>query len=664
MSNYVRASARLRAICILALVSSVTAHVFPVTAFAQTAPEVLPELVITPTRSPEDPQRIGSAISVIEGREIAAWGSPSMADVLRRTPGLDVTENGGPGGLSYVRLRGAESRQTLVLIDNIRTGDAASTDGATDFSNISPDEIERIEILRGPQSALYGSDAMGGVINIITKKGARTPRTALIVEGGSFGTVSTRLATSGATDRTTWTLSVSGLHSDGFSRYAYRIGRLTSALATPLENDKTDRISGSARITHRLAETAEIDIGLRSVNTKAAVDNPGAFASPRDNRFDKSRQTLTTLYGKVSADALDGRLRNSLTIFTSLTDRLNRGAENCYDAPTFTTIACDAFFRSRRYGAEYQGDLDLGQIGKTTLGAKAELEEASNREIWLFPISANMPGFNGSQRTNSIFALHQLPLGPLSLSLGGRVDSVDGKSFPTWRATAAYNIIETGTKFRASAGTGAKAASLYQRFSIYGTPGLLPEYNFGYDAGIDQSLLDGRVKLSLTAFDTRYRDLFDFDFTANNFAGAYINIGRARISGLEASADAIIVPDEWRLRASYTRLRAVDLMRQQPLLRRPRDSVSLSALYSGIANLEIEGRLTFVGNRIDVQNDFPYSRVQMAPYGKADIRASYKVNDQLSIFARMENITDARYQEIRDYGTAGRSYYAGMQVTW
>ncbi len=657
MSKSPRACARIAA-------TSSVAFSFAAPALAQSAVEILPLLVITATRSPLEIQRSGSAINVIEGDEVTNWGARSLPDVLRQVPGLDITENGGIGGLSYVRLRGAEARQTLILIDNIRVGDAASTGGEMDMSNISPDDIARIEVLRGPQSALYGSDAMGGVINIITKKGARTPRSSISIEGGSYGTLAIRAATSGATESTSWAFSITGLHTDGFSRYGYRIGRITSTLLTPLERDSTDRIGGSARVTHRLGETAEVEIGFRRTHTNAKADNPGAFASPRDTRFDKGIQTFTTAYGKISAEALDGRMRNSITIFANWLDRVNRVQQGCFDA-FFNTYDCDYIFRSRRAGAEYQGDLDLGRAGKTTVGARTEYEEATNREMWLSPVTLNVPRFNASQRTNSIFALHQLPIGPFDFSLGGRVDSVDGVNvFPTWRATAAYTIAGTGTKLRASAGTGAKAPSLFQRFSQYGTPGLRPEHNFGYDFGIDQSLLDGRVKLSVTGFDTRYRDLFDFDPFGNNLVGAYINVGRARITGLEIFAEAIVVPEAWRVRASYTRLRAMDLMRNQLLLRRPRDTAYLAVTYTGVTNLEIEGRATFVGKRIDVQNDFPYSRVQMAPYGKLDMRATYKVNDNLSVFARAENITNARFEEIRDYGTPGRSFYAGMQVTW
>lgn len=655
MTDWFRAHARLCAVSFAALM-------LPSIAAAQSSPEALPELVITPLRMPEQPSRLGSAFTVVPQEEISAWGSKTLADALRQVPGLDITENGGAGGLSHVRLRGAESRQTLVLIDNVRVGDPGSTGGEMDMSNISPDDIERIEVLRGPQSALYGSDAMGGVINIITKKGAREQKSSLTFEGGSYGTLSTRLSTSGATERTSWAFSLSGFHSDGFSRYGYRIGRITSGLTIPLENDSTDRIAGSARVTHRFGETAEIDVGFRRSQIKANVDNPGAFIWPRDDTFDKTKQTLTNLYGKVSFDTFGGLMRNQVTLFSNWTDRTNRGLENCFEG--WSVYACDVIFRSRRVGAEYQGDINFGAFGKTVIGARTEVEEALNREIW-FPAFTNVPRFNGNQTTNSVFALHQATYGRWSVSLGGRVDVVDNTNvFPTWRATTAYNIDETGTKFRASAGTGAKAASLYQRFSIYGTPSLRPEHNFGFDVGVDQRLFNDRVKVSLTAFDTWYRDLFDFDFLGNGGNGAYINVGRARIKGLETSAEAIVVPDAWRVRAAYTNLRATDETTGLRLLRRPRDTASVAVIYTGLPNLEVEGRVTYVGERIDVLNDFPYSRVTMPSYGKFDSRVSYKVNEQLTLFARAENITNARYQQIRDYGTPGRSFFAGARVTW
>ncbi len=609
--------------------------------------------------------RSGSAVTVVDRRQIDAWGAKSVADVLRAQPGVDITENGGPGGLSLLSLRGSNPGQTLVLIDGLRVGDPSGIGGEFDFSTLSTNDIARIEILRGPQSALYGSDAMGGVINIITNKGSDKPRTVLSVEGGSYGTIATSLSTSGSTEKVSYAFSLHGFHTDGFSRFGYRIGRLTSQLTAPLERDKTSKTGATARVTYRPAPGIEIDLGIRHLNSAFRFDNPGDFVfSQRDTSFNKGRQNLTIAFARMSNIVLDGALKNSLTIFANQTDRFNQLQQSCFDA-FFTSYDCHVRFRSRRVGAEYQGDLKLGAFGTLIFGARHEREQASNTEQWLNPLLPVMTTFAGRQVTNSVFAMHQATIGPLSLSIGGRVDSVDGKNvFPTWRATAAYRFAETGTKLRASAGTGAKAATLYQRFSQYGTPNLNPEQNFGYELGIDQELWNNRIRLSATAFDTHYRNLIDFDFAGNGGIGAYFNVGRARMRGIELSADAILVPEIWRLRAAYTYLQARDETKNLVLLRRPKHKALMSVVYTGIAKTEVEGRVTLVGSRTDSQNDFPYSRVRMAPYAKLDARISYRATDNVTVFARIENMTNARYQEIRDYGTAGRSFFAGAKVTW
>ena len=237
-------------------------------------------------------------------------------------------------------------------------------------------------------------------------------------------------------------------------------------------------------------------------------------------------------------------------------------------------------------------------------------------------------------------------------------------TFGTWRATTAYNIFETGTKLRASAGTGAKAPSLFQRFSQYGDPSLDAERNFGVDVGVDQSLFDDRARVSVTAFDTTYRNLIDFSFTANNGFGGYYNVGHAHMRGVELSAEAWLVPDTWQARASYTYMIAEDTDKDLALLRRPRHKGFVGILYRGIPKLTLEGRVTMVGSRPDSSNDFPYSRIKLSSYAKLDARAEYKINDTLSVFARAENLTNARYEDVRDYATAGRSFFGGIKANW
>jgi vitamin B12 transporter len=653
----------------LALMASASTSFFVCSLPAQAQSEAPPpDLVITATRSPLAISRAGSAITVIDSKEIQAFGASSVANVLRGVPGLDVTESGGLGTLSNVSLRGSKPDQTLVMLDGIRIGDPSSIGGEIDLGSISLTDIERIEVLRGPQSALYGSDAMGGVINIITRKGTRASRAIISTEAGSYGTLSTQGAVSGATDRLSYAFSFNALHSDGFSRYGTRISRITSALAAPLERDATDKFGFSARVGYRLSDQVEIEASLAHYWLALQLDNPGAYdPAMRDNSFDIGRSRVTEGHVRTKVSAFDGLLSNTMTLFATRTERFNRVGAGCYDPATFNSPDCNLYYSGTRVGAEYQGDLKIGTRGTFTFGLRTERESADTAEEWLGAFATTKTNLiNKSQMTNSVFALQQLRLTDRwDVSIGGRVDAVVGsEAFPTWRATTAYNIFESGTKLRASVGTGAKAPSLYQRFSQYGDPNLGAESNLGVDAGIDQLFFEDRLKVSATVFDTHYRNLIDFSFSANNGLGAYFNVGHARIRGLEVSADAQLAPDVWRARATYTYMQAVDTDLDLSLLRRPRHKGSLGLVYTGIPKWEIEGRLIVVGTRPDSINDYPYSRVQLGAYGRFDARAEYKIDKTFSVFARAENLTNTHYEEIRDYATAGRSFFGGVKASW
>ena len=515
---------------------------------------------------------------------------------------------------------------------------------------------------------------MGGVINIITRKGSKTPRRNVTVEAGSYGTLSTRATLSGGDDRWTYSLGVNLLHSDGFPRYGYRIDRpLTDGAGDPLpplpSDDPTNKGGLSARFTYKLSEDATIDAGFSLFGNALRFDNPYAVvASDVFNPYNHSLALIGDGFVRANFDSPGGTLHNSLTLFSNVTDRDIWEAEGCYNA-AFTPFDCRSGYLGVRYGAEYQGDLKLGGFGDFVFGARNETELARTSQS-PNPNDGSFTPIDAEQITNSVFAEQRFKLfNRLDLTLGGRIDAIEGgQTFDTWRATAAYHIDETGTKLRASAGTGAKAATLYQRFSQFGFAGLAPEQSFGVDAGVDQTLFDGRTTVSATVFDTRYRDLIDFaDVPACTAAqvaaagGCYYNVDRADISGVELSADVVLMPDVWRARATYTYLDARDLDTDTQLLRRPRNKGALSLVYDGIAKLEVEGRLTLVGSRLDY--NYP-TDVTLAPYAKLDVLANYKFDDNLAMFGRIENLTDARYEEVYNYGVAGRSYYAGISYSW
>ena len=446
--------------CIFSLTSSVV--------IAQEAVTPLPPVVVTATRGPLDVARAGSAIDVVTHDDIERLGATGLRDVLQAVPGLFVHDSGGFGSTSNVTLRGSNPGQTLVLIDGVRVGDPTGTDGAFDFGALALGDIERIEVLRGPQSALYGSDAMGGVVQIITRKGEGPPKKSVFIEGGAYGTLHTRASVSGGTDTVSYAFSVDALHSDGFPRYGYRPNHPIFLLdgVTPLPaapgGDPTNRAGASGRVSYKLGEATDVELGFSGSSNRLSIDNSYVFvASDVFSPFNSSRQATGQVYAKVVNHALDGRLTNQLTLFGGALDRVIAQTESCPE--DFYVSNCWTNYRGVRVGAEYQGDLKLGGLGQLTFGLRNETERAFFSHDLPFNLGGgHVADFSGQQTTNSVFGLYQFTLfDRLDLSFAGREDSVvEGRSFLTGRATAAWRINDSSTKLRARLGSGAKIPSL------------------------------------------------------------------------------------------------------------------------------------------------------------------------------------------------------------
>jgi len=629
-----------------------------------TEPMPIPDIVITATRSPLAISQAGSAISVITAEDIEKESLKSPAEVLRRVPGVTVVETGGPGSTTTVRLRGADAGHTLVLIDGIRVNDPSTDAGEFDFSNLSAVDIERIEVLRGPQSAIYGSDAIGGVINIITRKGNGPPRVSIGVEGGSYGTKAGRAAVSGSEGPVSYAFSATGFDTAGFSRYGYRIGRIEDVLTSPLEADGAKRLGAAGRVSVAVSPDVEFEIGGYTSHNKVELDNDPGFDALPDGPS-SARQHLYQGHARLTVNTFDGILKNSFLVSGSRTDRDYR-LIGSYFLPS---LYWDEYgYRGDRLSAEYQGDLKLGPFGLLTLGAKIEEETLVSTTRNVLPVEIpTYENVDASQTTRSVYALHQFsPFENLHLSLGGRIDDIeDGDTFGTWRTTAAYEIPSSGTKLRASLGTGAKAPTLYQKFDPFsGTASLESERSIGFDVGVDQSLADDRVLLSATFFANRFRNLIAYAMAdtcrPEQMYGCFINVKRARTSGIELSADMDVIPAWLRVKATYTYLEAFDEDTDLRLARRPQHQGRLGFTITPVPGLSIEPSVVLVGTRFSS----PGEMYELAPYARFDLYADYKINDTFSIYGRAENLTDARYQEVYNYGTAGRSFYAGLRATW
>jgi vitamin B12 transporter len=647
-------------------------------ALAQSSPERLPDLVVTADRVAAPLSRTGSAISVINSETIATGNPGSLVDAFRTVPGLDITENGGPGGTTSIRLRGGNIGQTLVMIDGIRVNDPTAASGDYDFAMFAPSVIERIEVLKGPQSALYGSDAMGGVVNIISKKGTGPTQFSLRSEAGSYGTASTNGSMTGSNGPWSYAFTGGGQHSNGFSRYGYRIPALEARFPN-LENDGYDRLGGSARIGYDAGEGVKLETGYLASYTRAAYDAAtGSFPDTPS----ASTKRLRQVWARATVDTLDGILTHSVNVFDTHVERsFNDVSYKTNTLPRNTTSTISDYIGDS-VGAEYQATLKLGPLGSLVYGARTQRETAQTYTTAIQPLRGLLtPVVAAAQETNSLFTLWSLPIGErLNITMGGRVDDVatagdrprnidNSGRFETWRSTAAYNIFETGTKLRASVGTGAKAPTLFQLYSPdNGTASLVSETNFGYDAGIDQSLFNGRVIISLTGFVTDYSNLINFvsptavgnPCLATQTIGCYINVARAETSGLELGGDVDILPGLVKLNMAYTYLHAIDLSNGAILARRPKNLARFALTITPTDKWTIEPRVTTVSKRYSSANQVG----QVDAYTRVDLYSEYRLDANWKVFARGENILNAHYQEVLNFGTTGPAAYAGVNATW
>ena len=603
----------------------------------------IPEIVITPYYTPTPIGHTGSTVSVVSSEQIARMSPATVTQLLRSVPGVTAIETGGPGGTTEVRLRGAETGHTLVLINGVRVNDFATARDDFDFAQFSPNDIERIEILRGPQSAVYGSDAIGGVINIITRKPSSGFSGFASVEGGSYGTHAERL--SGGMSAGDFSMRISGSYfsTEGFSRRGDRDSD---------EADGTEKRAGMVSAEYAPVDGPRVEIGINAFDQSSDYD---AFSDP-DAPYTVDRTSVSG-FGKIMIPSNGGKFDQSVTGFFLDSSRDNRQP---LSSPTVSR------FDATAVGAEYQVVADLSEYGRLLLGARFENEVATN----VAKGTASFPGYASDRTLYAVYGQQQFTLfDDVYLTVGGRYDGeIDGQGFLTGRATVAYTMYETGTKLRASVGTGAKRPTAYQiGNNIYAATlvgggdvdtDLQPETSIGVDVGIDQSLLDDAINLSATVFYNRFQDLLSFKSIAFP-DGSYENVARAETAGIEVSAEAEIVPGRLRAGASYTYLHSRNLDTGKHLPRRPEHSAAFDLTFFGSDYFEMTLSGVYVGERFNRSS----SATPMASYGRLDLLGKIMLASGAEIFGRIENLTDTRYEDPDGYNSPGLSAYVGVSLT-
>jgi len=613
----------------------------------------LNDVVISATKTNSNTLEIANSISLIDSVQISNSNSNNVFDVLRNETGISFTRQGGNGTLSNLYIRGANSSHTLVLIDGVEINLTNDPSGVYDFSALPIDNIDRIEVLRGPQSTLYGSDALAGVINIITKKGNGTPKYSLQTEGGSYNTYKALVGLKGSIQKLNYSVALSRTGSDGFSVASKKYGNT--------EKDGYTFNNISSLIGYNLSENSEVNLYTRFLKSESENDQFGGMFGDDPTYLTKQEEFSVRGEGKLKLLNGDWNQKLGLTFFRNV-------RKNSFDTSSASVYYSRALYDGRKYKLDWQNDFQLNNSNLLTAGAEFEVEESAS-EYYAFNY-IQLPDYASvipmkDAKTFGVFVQDQLKFDEsFFVTLGLRLDDHNkfGSQF-TYRFAPAYMLWETGTKFKATIGTGFKAPSLFYLYDpAYGNENLNPEKSFGFDAGIEQYFFSASTSFGATFFYNKYTDMFGFDYVTFKT----ININKAVTKGAEIFLQAKPV-DGLDLKVNYTLTEARDISPNsadfdKKLLRRPENKVGFFASYSFIPKANVNAEVIWVGTREDI--DFSiYQRTELKGYVLLNLAAHYDVFNFLRLNVRVENLLDTDYEEVFGYGTAGLSFYGGINLT-
>ncbi|MBV8195819.1 MAG: TonB-dependent receptor [Candidatus Dormibacteraeota bacterium] len=638
-------AARARAVLLNLLLVFFSLLCFAV-AHADDGDELQP-VVITATRTPMPILDVASSITVVTAADIAARQERTFADVLKDIPGVNVVQTGGPGGETSVFMRGTNSNHTKVLIDGIDVSDPSNATGAFDFGQLLTQDIERVEVLRGPQSGLYGSDAVGGVINIITKSGNGPAQFSAAIEGGTFDTFNQAGTMSGSQDALHYSASVSHFHAGETP-----VTPLDLLLPGEVRNDDyDDNLTLSTKLGYDVTQNFDLGLVARYTDIQLHTTGEDYLAVPPYSGYPAPEQST------AASDEYAARLSAHLRSFDGILEQTVGLAYTHDRTDTVEPETPSALNTGERRKADWQGDFKAAAGETVVAGAEYERDAIDQ------PIAADVHISSGYAELQSHVGEHWYS------ALNVRYD--DNSRFGgkrTGRFAPEWVIDETGTKLHASIGTGFKAptlSELYQSFPVfffYANPNLKPESSTGWDAGIEQALVPNVLRLGVTYYYNRIHDLITgVPDPAVPFAETYGNVGRATTDGIE-SFIAYQPLRTLTLRIDYTYTEAEDDVAQQPLLRRPKHRGTFIATWQATAAWQWTVNVLSVGDWVDVSRDGLTSGLEAPGYTTVNLATSYDLTPRLALFGRVDNLLDRHYENPLGFLQPSIGIYAGVKL--
>lgn len=616
----------------------------------------LQPVVVTATRTPLAIGDLPASVTVLDGRDLRARGVATVSDALREVPGVSVVQSGSTGSLTSLFVRGGQSNYTKILIDGVPMNQAG---GFFDLATLTTDNVERIEIVRGPSSVVWGSDAVTGVVNIITRSGRGANRLSVEGRAGSLGAHDADVELSRAAQAVTYSFGLAHHASEGIYSYNNQYGETVM----------------SGRADAALDEKTSASFNLRYSDFNFHYPTNGGGTPTDSNQFDFANQL-----------ALGARIRrlvtNGLTLQASVASSSHDGGTN-----DDSGRGSNSFFQSEDHISRRSAEVRvIGNVGTgTVITAGGQVEEQAGRNLLEFG-----GGFSGSanftvdRHEHAGFAEIASTASKLTATAGARVDgNKQFGSFGTFRVGAQYALADW-LSLHANAGTAFREPSLIENFATgfaTGNPDLKPEHTRSWEAGLGSAMGPGAV--SLTWFDQRFVDMIDYNGAAAAGQPNYQNVAKASARGAEFQlhhepvhgvfGDLSLTRLASKVIASgFDKSNTATLVEGQRLLRRPNLSGSFRLGYSGIRNLSLDAVTTYVGNRDDraFHDDFTVADTTLAAYTLLDLSASYLLplkdlsRPRTSLTFRASNVADVEYESVAGFRTPGRVLLFGVRVDY
>lgn len=594
---------------------------------------VSPSGIVTPLAG------IASSVTVVTEKDIATQQQRSVPDILATVPGLNVVQSGGPGGQSSVFIRGTNSNHTKILIDGIDVGDVTNGNGAFDFAHLLTADIQQFEVLRGPQSGLYGSDAIGGVISLVTRKGEGPARATASIEAGSFKTFNQSAGVSGSQDNVNYAVNVAHLHAGDVPVTPWQ-------LLPPGQKaigNNYDNVTGSTKLGVALNESWTLHSVIRYTDATLLFTGDSGFPS-----FPNATQSSHTVHQFATREEavwslLDGRIKNYFGV--------NYVNDWTSDLTAGNPIA--AVSTGERIKYDWHAVTELAPHNNFIVGLEQQTERLKTAD--LSAENGNKAGFIELQTefAKRVFVV---------ASLRDDVNDQFG-DHATYRIAPSVILPYTETKLKGSYGTGFKAptlSQLYQDYSAFGffaNRNLKPEESTGYDVGFEQPLFEDRVRFGSTYFHNSITNLIDYNPSFTSFA----NIGLATTEGTESFVSTRVT-DQVSVRVDYTFTRAINAITGLDLLRRPKEKWSATAIWKPIDPLTLSATVLRVGDWIDVTRDGMSSGIVAPGYTIVNLRGDYAISDQVKVFGRVDNLFNTHYQNPTGFLAPGLGVFGGIRI--